>query len=223
MLTATDSATGAAVVDDVLAGEMFDDLASDVQNFISTFDAGYQPPSVPGSLSSGTFWMPSERIYAPLNAVEQFVAAMSYSPFWGRFGISSQAFLGAEWWLQDVAKEEEPKVFHTDCDTISPEGCECEMTLFAHPILASVFYLDNVGGATALFGQTRKHEREIPRLHPRVPHEVVTVHPRRNRLLLFEGDRYHAVLHPSQPHANTKGQRVGQGCAISRRVLLYFS
>ena len=53
--------------------------------------------------------MPSERIYAPLNAVEQFVAAMSYSPFWGRFGISSQAFLGAEWWLQDVAKEEEPK------------------------------------------------------------------------------------------------------------------
>jgi hypothetical protein len=103
--------------------------------------------------------MPSERIYAPLNAVEQFVAAMSYSPFWGRFGISSQAFLGAEWWLQDVAKEEEPKVFHTDCDTISPEGCECEMTLFAHPILASVFYLDNVGGATALFGQTRKHER----------------------------------------------------------------
>lgn len=56
MLTATDSATGAAVVDDVLAGEMFDDLASDVQNFISTFDAGYQPPSVPGSLSSGIPW-----------------------------------------------------------------------------------------------------------------------------------------------------------------------
>ena len=55
MLTANDSATGAAVVDDVLAGEMFDDLASDVQNFISTFDAGYQPPSVPGSLSSGQY------------------------------------------------------------------------------------------------------------------------------------------------------------------------
>jgi hypothetical protein len=33
-------------------------------------------------------------------------------------------------------------------------------------------------------------------------------HPRRNRLLLFEGDRYHAVMHPSPPPTNVLGQRI---------------
>jgi len=36
--------------------------------------------------------------------------------------------------------------------------------------------------------------------------EVALAHPCRNRLLLFEGDRYHAVMHPSPRSA--QGQRV---------------
>ena len=80
-----------------------------------------------------------------------------------------------------------------------------------HPAVGGVLYLGDSGGATAVFGQTRRPifgGGGATSLRPRFPREIAVVHPRRNRLLLFEGDRYHAVLSPSAPPANITGQRV---------------
>ena len=47
---------------------------------------------------------------------------------------------------------------------------------------------------------------------PRYPSEVAVVYPRRNTLLLFEGDRYHAVMHP--PESDEKSQQSGQRVTV---------
>ena len=125
--------------------------------------------------------------------------------------------LGAEWWIQDVARDEPPKTFHTDCDLVMRGGASRgedtedaeRSTDVVHPAVASVLYVSDAGGPTAVFGQrkviTKKKKNALIRdddaatttaLTPRYPSEVAVVYPRRNTLLLFEGDRYHAVMHP---------------------------
>ena len=47
------SATGAVVVGDALDSDVLDHLQRDVTSFIQAFDDGYEPPSRPGSLTSG--------------------------------------------------------------------------------------------------------------------------------------------------------------------------
>ena len=54
MLATEASATGAAFVADALAPDVMAHLERDVASFIEAFDAGYEPPSSPGSLTSGT-------------------------------------------------------------------------------------------------------------------------------------------------------------------------
>lgn len=54
MLATEASATGAAFVADALAPDVMAHLERDVASFIEAFDAGYEPPSRPGSLTSGT-------------------------------------------------------------------------------------------------------------------------------------------------------------------------
>jgi hypothetical protein len=61
MLATEASATGAAFVADALAPEVMAHLERDVASFIEAFDAGYEPPSSPGSLTSGTRRTPLER------------------------------------------------------------------------------------------------------------------------------------------------------------------
>lgn len=221
------------------------------------------------TILAGTFWMPIERASSPRNAVERAIAAMYASDELFPH-LRARRMRGAEWWVQDVAPDEPPKVFHTDCDvqtdvngaataasagsvaaTVSAAasaagGCAPRGIVVAHPAVASVLYLSDVGGATAVFGQAKSpsttsssssltstslgdasnlHEVEgveeqrgtttkrttttkASVLRPRLPAEVAVAHPRRNRLLLFEGDRYHAVMHPSPAPANAPGQRV---------------
>ena len=53
MLATEASATGAAVVADALAADVMAHLERDVVSFIDAFDGGYEPPSRPGSLTSG--------------------------------------------------------------------------------------------------------------------------------------------------------------------------
>ena len=53
MLATEASATGAAVVADALAPDVMTHLERDVASFIDAFDGGYEPPSRPGSLTSG--------------------------------------------------------------------------------------------------------------------------------------------------------------------------
>ena len=125
--------------------------------------------------------------------------------------------LGAEWWIQDVARDEPPKTFHTDCDLVMRGGASRgedtedaeRSTDVVHPAVASVLYVSDAGGPTAVFGQRKVSggKKNAPlnddaatttALTPRYPSEVVVAHPRRNTLLLFEGDRYHAVMHPPE-------------------------
>lgn len=135
---------------------------------------------------------------------------------------------GAEWWIQDVARDEPPKTFHTDCDLVMRGGAsrgdgtdDAGATEVAHPAVASVLYVSNGGGPTAVFGQrrTKRDERmndadasssetsAVAALTPRYPSEVAVVRPRRNTLLLFEGDRYHAVMHPANSSDSESGAR----------------
>ena len=123
----------------------------------------------------------------------------------------SDPCLGAEWWIQDVARDEPPKTFHTDCDLVMRGHGHAEdaepSTDVVHPAVASVLYVSDAGGPTAVFGQRKVSVRKknapgdddaatTTALTPRYPSEVAVAYPRRNTLLLFEGDRYHAVMHP---------------------------
>ena len=141
---------------------------------------------------------------------------------------------GAEWWIQDVARDEPPKTFHTDCDLVMRGGASRgedtedaeRSTDVVHPAVASVLYVSDAGGPTAVFGQrrTKRDERmndadasssetsAVAALTPRYPSEVAVVYPRRNTLLLFEGDRYHAVMHP--PESDEKSQQSGQRVTV---------
>ena len=136
--------------------------------------------------------------------------------------------LGAEWWIQDVARDEPPKTFHTDCDLVMRGHGHAEdaepSTDVVHPAVASVLYVSDAGGPTAVFGQRIAFlgkKKNAPRdddaatttaLTPRYPSEVAVVYPRRNTLLLFEGDRYHAVMHP--PESDEKSQQSGQRVTV---------
>ena len=53
MLAAEEWCTGAAVFTDVLDPEVLEHVERDVETFIRAFDEGYEPPSSPGSLTSG--------------------------------------------------------------------------------------------------------------------------------------------------------------------------
>ena len=260
MLAAEEWCTGAAVFTDVLDPEVLEHVERDVETFIRAFDEGYEPPSSPGSLTSGegtpsnqifpwsvfvgtvrngnqasplkdssflttissntppalwqttgTFWMPLERTRDPRNGVERAVACLAASPALRRAGLRLERIAGVEWWIQDVAPDEPPKVFHTDCDMQTARSDEVGTPTAVHPAVGGVLYLGDSGGATAVFGQTRRPicgGGGATSLRPRFPREIAVVHPRRNRLLLFEGDRYHAVLSPSAPPTNITGQRV---------------
>lgn len=145
--------------------------------------------------------------------------------------------LGAEWWIQDVARDEPPKTFHTDCDLVMRGGASRgedtedaeRSTDVVHPAVASVLYVSDAGGPTAVFGQRIAFlgkKKNAPRdddaatttaLTPRYPSEVAVVYPRRNTLLLFEGDRYHAVMHPperSESAVSEKSQQSGQRVTV---------
>ena len=140
----------------------------------------------------------------------------------------SDPCLGAEWWIQDVARDEPPKTFHTDCDLVMRGHGHAEdaepSTDVVHPAVASVLYVSDAGGPTAVFGQRIAFlgkKKNAPRdddaatttaLTPRYPSEVAVVYPRRNTLLLFEGDRYHAVMHP--PESDEKSQQSGQRVTV---------
>ena len=149
--------------------------------------------------------------------------------------------LGAEWWIQDVARDEPPKTFHTDCDLVMRGGASRgedtedaeRSTDVVHPAVASVLYVSDAGGPTAVFGQRKvitKKKKNAPirdddaatttALTPRYPSEVAVVYPRRNTLLLFEGDRYHAVMHPrserssESDESDEKSQQSGQRVTV---------
>lgn len=61
---------------------------------------------------------------------------------------------------------------------------------FFYPAIGSIVYLTDEGGPTAVFNQTPG----IFGMEPLVPSEVALIFPKRNRLMLFNGAKYHGVM-----------------------------
>lgn len=61
---------------------------------------------------------------------------------------------------------------------------------FFYPAIGSITYLSDEGGPTAVFNQT-------PGMHgmsPILPSEVALVFPKKNRLMIFNGAKFHGVM-----------------------------
>lgn len=58
-----------------------------------------------------------------------------------------------------------------------------------YPSIGSVFYLTDEGGPTVVFDQVLT----VAGLTPPLPHRVGIGFPKKNRMLLFKGDRFHGV------------------------------
>ena len=153
--------------------------------------------------------MPIKRTEEPRCAIEYVISKMySSGELFQRIGVKGMHFAGVEWWFQDVSDGEQPKTFHTDCDLQTEVDRDGVLTRKRrNPSIGSVLYLSREGGATVAFGQRRNISISSAALCPRLPHELVVVHPRQNRLFMFDGDLFHAVMHPQHP-ANMRGQRV---------------
>lgn len=230
-----------SIRDDALEETSFNTLRAFVAEYIECIDGGYDPfnddesdadfdagKSAPTLTSS--FWIPRDAFERPRNAIEAYVGAMASSSTFqtafeetltgkggGGGGASSDACAGAEWWIQDVAWDEPPKVYHTDCDVRVSfnEGGEGTsggyVSKRTFPEVASVLYIEAGergggldAGATVVFDQTTSDDGD-GNLCPKTPRSACACAPKANRLLLFGGDRWHGVL---RGEAGFRGQRV---------------
>jgi len=141
---------------------------------------------------SGTyFW---SRDSQPQTAIERYCETLcSYfmgkkkSAFFSSLFRDDDDFVGCEYWVQDVAHDEAPKAYHTDCvlerEEEEEEGGELLLRK-KHPLLSTVYYgKTERGGATVAFD-----EEEYEKMR-----KCVLVKPRRNRLFAFRGDMWHGV------------------------------
>ena len=95
-----------------------------------------------------------------------------------------ESFAGCEWWVQDVAHDEPPKAYHTDCVLEEDKEEEEKMRKKYYPLLSTVYYgKTERGGATVAFD-----EEEYDAMR-----KCVLVKPRANRLFTFRGDMWHGV------------------------------
>ena len=188
--------------DDALDEDGFNAVRAFVEAYVELVAAGYDPGAR------------SERVEdddAEWSDDDDDDAARANAPTYASTAFlgRSNARGGAEWWVQDVAWDERPKVYHTDCDVEYREGREAGdegATMRRFPDVASVLYLDgdDGGGATVVFDQTTTEEA-TGELAPRSPRLVCACGVKRNRVLLFAGDRWHGVLKNSSAF---RGQRV---------------
>ena len=204
--------------DDALRADAFDALVAFVRAHVALVDAGEDPtnasggwddapplvddvdaPRAIGALTS-SYWCPRKAFDAPRCAVEAVIGGLARSS--ATRGACATA-TGAEWWIQDVASDEPPKVYHTDCDVMMMDG---GTSVRSHPALASVLYVEGGegGGATCVFDQTTSRAAD-GELEPRAPASVCACGVRENRFLVFDGDRWHGVLRNED---GFRGQRV---------------
>ena len=95
--------------------------------------------------------------------------------------LTWESFAGCEWWVQDVAHDEPPKAYHTDC--VLEEDKDKRKKKY-YPLLSTVYYgKTERGGATVAFD-----EEEYDAMR-----KCVLVKPRANRLFTFRGDMWHGV------------------------------
>ena len=210
-----------AVYRDVLHPSL---LAAVVQA-VNVYLDSEQPPLLPDSMHTtlcATHWAPLTDEEPAAHPIEQLVAALyrlirrGASPL---HADEAAGLAGGEWWVQEQALDDCPKEFHTDQDLCLLPGRDGVQSSVAHPALSSVFYLDGIGGATAVFAQRRcVVARGVSTLEPPLPPHAALAFPTPNQLLLFRGDLLHGVL---QPLGTARGPRPTDE-APRRTVLVNF-
>ena len=115
----------------------------------------------------------------PLSPIERLVARL-----WP-LAEPSPACTGVEWWVGRAYTNALPIGFHFDQDVKALRG-------FRHPLLSSVFFFNRVrGGQLAVTDQLAGGRGEPL---PARASALDTASPRRNRYVVFRGDRFHGVL-----------------------------
>ena len=150
------------------------------------------------SFVSGTFWIEKKALDDPANAIERYCATLA-----NRCALvkkkTDESFAGCEFWIQDVCSDELPKAYHTDCDQPRFDENAGEFVK-NHPLVSTVFYATDLGGATVVFDDSLKSTKRA------------VVSPKVNRVLAFRGDLVHGVC---------KGPLYDEnGCLYQRVTLL---
>lgn len=143
-----------------------------------------------------TFWLPREDLARPdLHPIEALVARL-----W-RIARPPTGCAGAEWWVGRAYTNALPIGFHFDQD-VKGRGRS------RHPELSSVFFFNRVrGGQLALTDQV-PGRGGVPR--PALPGALSVAVPRRNRYVVFRGDRFHGVL-DSEGRSRSRASRTPAG------------
>ena len=181
-------------------GSHCDDLSQPSSKVAFTDGSMWCPLSSSSSSDSDSAGDAAEKkkSVSPRNAIEKYIHALHDEIVNTE---NAHKIQGAEWWVQDVGPGEPPKYFHTDCMLTPTSDGTYEKS---HPLVATVLYLGEAGGATAVFDQTH----QLGRLTPPTPNAAVACPPAVNRLLTFPGDRVHCVLHDPAHLGERKDQRL---------------
>jgi hypothetical protein len=137
-----------------------------------------------------TFWLPREALGRPRGSasggprsrphpIEELVALL-----W-RIAKPPGGCAGAEWWIGRAYTNALPIGFHFDQDVKARRGRQ-------HPALSSVFFFNRVRGGQLALTDQLPGRGGAPR--PRQPGALSVAVPRRNRYVVFRGDRFHGVL-----------------------------
>ena len=126
-----------------------------------------------------TFWLPREALTGALSPIERLVAQL-----WPLAKPPAEC-TGVEWWVGRAYTNALPIGFHFDQDVKARRS-------FRHPLLSSVFFFNRVrGGQLAVTDQVAGARGQPV---PPIAGALDTVKPRRNRYVVFRGDRFHGVL-----------------------------
>jgi hypothetical protein len=199
------TACPAVVLRSVLGTELFDQVRRD---FFRIVESEFEPPEKEDSFTSGTYWfsLPAAGQHAtPHNAIEAAAITISRSPQFREF-VDVEELAGVEWWFQEQGAEDAAKDYHTDCDVQITRGIggQDDVVVERRPHLSSVFYLDDFGGPTVVFGQTEPESGAG--LSPRLPTTAVASFPHPNQFLVFRGDLFHGVLATTQPNPTERSR-----------------
>mmetsp|Transcript_14329 Transcript_14329/g.34935 ORF Transcript_14329/g.34935 Transcript_14329/m.34935 type:complete len:444 (-) Transcript_14329:316-1647(-) len=188
-------------------------------------------PDNENAFVTGTYWYPlRERVGkadenqtgAPegKHGVELAIKCIT-SSLKGQGGVLKEiieASIGCEWWFQEQGPEDLPKEFHTDVNIrfYPDEPDEAKKAEYHYPLLSSVFYFGTSSpqetarhphllSPTVVFGQAPKATNSIEHiLSPAIPTRAVCCYPSPNRLLVFQGNLWHAVVSPCRYDSSEK-------------------
>lgn len=137
-----------------------------------------------------TFFIPFNS--QPRNAMEKLILEYICPKVVGDVQLAAAAgWQGVEWWIQDryVADSKE---YHLDTAITwcSENGWTVLEKCPFYPTIASIVYIDDIGGPTVVFNQTMTSSG----IYPYLPEEIWLSYPHKNKMMLFNGNLLHGVL-----------------------------